>query len=79
MKLKTQLPDCPECQELGKAANEAHRVTKEALARRIRAASSGTSLVCTSVVGDDPALEPVQLALRALLAHVDQHVMVDDQ
>jgi hypothetical protein len=76
MKLKTPLPDCAECQELVKAADEAHRVTKEALASKIRA-SSGT-LVCTSVGADDPALEPVQLALRALLAHVHQHVMVDD-
>ena len=76
MKLKTPLPDCPECQELVKAADEAHRVTKETLASKIRA-SSGT-WACTSVVADDPALEPVQVALRALLAHVDQHVMVDD-
>jgi hypothetical protein len=75
MKLKTPLPDCAECQELVKAADEAHRVTKEVIASKIRA-SSGTR-ACTSVVADDP-LDPVQLALRALLAHVDQHETVDD-
>jgi hypothetical protein len=66
------LLDCPRCQELIKAADEAHRLEKEAVLSRRQA--SGRTYASCSVGDDDPNIQPLRLALRTLLLHVQQHI-----
>lgn len=72
--LQGPLPDCAQCQELVKAADEAHRLAKQALLSKVQAIGGTWALTNATVDDADPTLEPVRLALRTLLSHVHQHV-----
>jgi hypothetical protein len=48
------LPDCPQCRELVKAADEAHRFAKQALLSKVQASGRMWALTSGSVGDADP-------------------------